>query len=73
MPIPGSPVDLLNMPPAVHLLPAVQAMEICLEERPGKSSSDQVIQWLLMNVKRFMEMVTPPVLWAHGKKGELTS
>ena len=47
MPIPGSPVDLLNMPPGCIAARCPQAMEICLEERPGKSSSDQVIQRLL--------------------------
>ncbi len=61
VPIPGSPVDLLNMPPGCAFAARCpQAMEICLEERPGEivvGPGHSAACW--MNVKRFMEMSDP--------------
>ncbi|HHX37024.1 MAG TPA: ABC transporter ATP-binding protein [Clostridiaceae bacterium] len=61
VPIPGSPVDLLNMPPGCPFAARCrQAMDICLEERPGElvvAPGHSAACWL--NVKRFMELSDP--------------
>lgn len=72
IPIPGSPVDLLNMPSGCPFGARCQnTMQICLEERPTEilvEPGHAAACWL--NVKKFMALSDPKTGAARVRTGE---